>query len=350
MAGCPFDIPRFDTQTKKVYKCTLCIDRVSASLEPACVKSCPTGAIKFGGKHEMLDYAAGKVEKLKGRGFENAMLYDPSGVGGLHMMYVVPRGDRLEDYGLPKRPAGAGDLLLGAVGAPQARHDLGVGRAAGHRHLLAADRPAPPPPEDEAVAEAERLGQRRRHRERCHPEARKRPGDGGSGVATAARSPDSAAAGGRAVSALHVRTGAGDQRLVGRAGIVRYVFVERLVHWFVALTFIALMVSGLALGYPRAYFLSGLFGGGQTMRFLHPWFGVGFTLGIVWMLVAWAKEMRFDAGDREWTRRLKTYATSGHTGLDTGRYNAGQKGYYWVSIISVRWCSSSPGCPCGTPG
>ena len=137
------------------------------------------------------------------------------------------------------------------------------------------------------------------------------------------------------MSALHVRTGAGTNGSSAGPGIVRYVFVERLVHWIVALTFIALMVSGLALGYPRAYFLSGLFGGGQTMRFLHPWFGVAFTLGILWMLVAWAKEMRLDAGDREWTRRLKTYAASGHTGLDTGRYNAGQKGYYWISILGA---------------
>jgi formate dehydrogenase subunit gamma len=116
-------------------------------------------------------------------------------------------------------------------------------------------------------------------------------------------------------------------------GIQRYTFADRLMHWFVALTFIALMVSGFALGYPRAYFLSGLFGGGQTMRFLHPWFGVGFTLGILWMVVSWARDMRLNAGDREWVRRVKTYAASGHSGLDTGRYNAGQKGYYWFSVV-----------------
>ncbi len=121
----------------------------------------------------------------------------------------------------------------------------------------------------------------------------------------------------------------------GRAapGVQRYSFVERVVHWWVALTFIALMLSGFALGYPRAWFLSGLFGGGQTMRFLHPWFGVGFTAGIVWMLVSWAREMRMNAGDRAWVRNMKTYAGSGHSGLDVGKYNAGQKGYYWFSII-----------------
>ncbi len=135
------------------------------------------------------------------------------------------------------------------------------------------------------------------------------------------------------MSALHVGTGAATNGSSAEHGILRYVFAERLVHWFVALTFIALMVSGLALGYPRAYFLSGLFGGGQTMRFLHPWFGVGFTLGLLWMLVKWTRDMRFTAADREWARKFKTYASSGHSGVDTGRYNAGQKGYYWASIV-----------------
>jgi hypothetical protein len=44
------------------------------------------------------------VAKLRARGFENATLYDPIGVGGLHMMYVVPRGEMLDQYGLPDDP------------------------------------------------------------------------------------------------------------------------------------------------------------------------------------------------------------------------------------------------------
>jgi formate dehydrogenase iron-sulfur subunit len=105
IAGCPFDIPRFDSETKKVYKCTLCIDRVSNALEPACVKACPTGSIKFGTKEELTTYGEEKVAKLKDRGFDDALLYDPAGVGGVHMMYVVPRGEMLEEYGLPKDPS-----------------------------------------------------------------------------------------------------------------------------------------------------------------------------------------------------------------------------------------------------
>jgi formate dehydrogenase iron-sulfur subunit len=104
VAGCPFDIPRFDPESKKVYKCTLCIDRVSNGLEPACVKACPTGSIRFGTKEDMLIYGEEKVAKLKGRGFDDALLYDPQGVGGLHMVYVVPRGGMLDEYGLPEDP------------------------------------------------------------------------------------------------------------------------------------------------------------------------------------------------------------------------------------------------------
>ena len=52
--GCPFNIPRFNPATKKVYKCTLCSDRVGQGLEPACIKSCPTGCLHFGTKEDML--------------------------------------------------------------------------------------------------------------------------------------------------------------------------------------------------------------------------------------------------------------------------------------------------------
>lgn len=116
--------------------------------------------------------------------------------------------------------------------------------------------------------------------------------------------------------------------------MVRYTFFDRVLHWWVAITFIALMLSGFALGYRRMAFLSGLFGGGQTMRSAHPWFGVAFSLGVVVMLVSWARPMVFTKTDREWGRGLRDYTRTGHTGLDTGRYNAGQKGYYWFAVVT----------------
>ena len=68
---------------------------------PACAKACPTQAIVFGTKDEMKDWAAGRIEDLKSRGFDNAGLYDPPGVGGTHVMYVLQHADRPELYAGP---------------------------------------------------------------------------------------------------------------------------------------------------------------------------------------------------------------------------------------------------------
>jgi len=105
IAGCPFNVPRISKKDNKAYKCTLCSDRVAVGLEPACVRSCPTGAIVFGTKEDMVHHAEGRIDDLKGRGFANAGLYDPPGVGGTHVMYVLPHADRPEAYsGLPRDP------------------------------------------------------------------------------------------------------------------------------------------------------------------------------------------------------------------------------------------------------
>ena len=106
ITGCPFDVPRISQKDHKAYKCTLCSDRVAVGLEPACVKTCPTGAIVFGSKADMQEHAAGRIADLKERGFDQAGLYDPDGVGGTHVMYVLHHADQPSLYaGLPDAPA-----------------------------------------------------------------------------------------------------------------------------------------------------------------------------------------------------------------------------------------------------
>ena len=106
VTGCPFNIPKFNAETKKVYKCTLCSDRVGAGLEPACIKSCPTGCLHFGSKEDMLIEAHKRVDQLKANtSYKNAGVYDPEGIGGTHVIYVLHDADNPEKYGgLPKDP------------------------------------------------------------------------------------------------------------------------------------------------------------------------------------------------------------------------------------------------------
>jgi formate dehydrogenase iron-sulfur subunit len=103
--GCPFNIPRISQVDHKAYKCTLCSDRMAVGQGPACAKACPTQAIVFGTKDEMKKWADARITDLKSRGFKNAGLYDPPGVGGTHVMYVLHHADKPEIYaGLANNP------------------------------------------------------------------------------------------------------------------------------------------------------------------------------------------------------------------------------------------------------
>src|SRR5438067_681913 len=101
--GCPFDVPKFHKTTGKMAKCTLCVDRVEVGLEPACIKACPTGCLQFGSKEQMVAMGNARVSQLKGAGFQDAMLYDPQGVGGTSVVTVLGHGHP-EWYDLPRDP------------------------------------------------------------------------------------------------------------------------------------------------------------------------------------------------------------------------------------------------------
>ena len=103
--GCPFNIPRINPVDRKVYKCTLCVDRVSVGQAPACAKACPTACIMFGTKADMIVQAEERIVDLNKRGFDKAGLYNPPGVGGTHVMYVLHHADNPRLYAnLPQNP------------------------------------------------------------------------------------------------------------------------------------------------------------------------------------------------------------------------------------------------------
>jgi formate dehydrogenase iron-sulfur subunit len=102
--ACPFKIPRYDKEGK-VSKCHLCIDRVKAGLLPACAKTCPTGAIRFGKREELLDWAKKEGYKL---------IHGEKELGGLGVMFALSKEPKY--YDLVEKPVVREDLIaLGQV-------------------------------------------------------------------------------------------------------------------------------------------------------------------------------------------------------------------------------------------
>jgi formate dehydrogenase iron-sulfur subunit len=120
--ACPFGVidkrhlPRADPSPRlapalgggedgRVWKCTLCYDRLKGGHEPACAKACPTDSIQFGEVEELRARADRRLEKLQAEGWNGAQLYgrDPDdGVGGFGAFFLLL--DEPEVYGLPPDP------------------------------------------------------------------------------------------------------------------------------------------------------------------------------------------------------------------------------------------------------
>ncbi len=83
--GCPYDIPRQNPKTKELFKCTMCFDRITNNMIPACVKSCPTGAMVFGERPKILEAAKARVQELSKK-YPNAKAINPDEV---RVIYIV---------------------------------------------------------------------------------------------------------------------------------------------------------------------------------------------------------------------------------------------------------------------
>lgn len=93
VVGCPFDVPRYD-EKDKVSKCHLCSDRIAEGLSPACAKTCPTGAIRYGDRDEMIGVA-------KKAGYEK--VYGEKDLEGLGALYAFKDAPKL--YAMNEKPA-----------------------------------------------------------------------------------------------------------------------------------------------------------------------------------------------------------------------------------------------------
>ena len=98
--ACPYHVPKFewDRINPKIVKCELCRPRLAKGYEPACTSICPTHAVIFGARQDLLSQAKERIELAPGKYFENRV-YGEHEAGGTQVLYLshVP----FEDIGLP---------------------------------------------------------------------------------------------------------------------------------------------------------------------------------------------------------------------------------------------------------
>ena len=134
-----------------------------------------------------------------------------------------------------------------------------------------------------------------------------------------------------------------ETRVLPSGRILRYTFKERIVHWVAGLSYIYLLLSGLAFWTPWMWWLALFLGGGPVARAVHPWMGLIFTFAVVYMFVIWHRDMYITNQDREWRSMIGSYVRNEeeqpdpHKAVRTyqkwapvDRFNYGQKYLFWV--------------------
>ncbi|WP_457552123.1 4Fe-4S dicluster domain-containing protein [Desulfobacula sp.] len=102
IGSCPYNIPR-KAADGTLAKCDMCNDRIHNGLKPACVTACPTGAMAFGDREEILALAKKRLGKLKQK-FPKAMLLDPDAVSVIYLVAYDPK--LYSDYGVASADKG----------------------------------------------------------------------------------------------------------------------------------------------------------------------------------------------------------------------------------------------------
>jgi len=121
-----------------------------------------------------------------------------------------------------------------------------------------------------------------------------------------------------------------------RVTVGRYSVFTRVNHWILALSFVLLALSGLALFHPSFFGLTVLFGGGQTTRWLHPMIGVALLLAWIVMFVRYARFNLPENTDFAWLKGVRAVLRGDDDALpEVGRYNAGQKLVFWAFTLLV---------------
>jgi formate dehydrogenase iron-sulfur subunit len=91
LESCPYNIPRYAKgKGGPMAKCTMCFDRLAEGMQPACVKSCPTGTMNFGERDEMLALAKKRLAEVK-KARPKAQLLNPDDVNVVYLVEEDPK-------------------------------------------------------------------------------------------------------------------------------------------------------------------------------------------------------------------------------------------------------------------
>jgi formate dehydrogenase subunit gamma len=127
-----------------------------------------------------------------------------------------------------------------------------------------------------------------------------------------------------------------DVSQVRRNEIVRYTAGTRINHWIVAISFVLLALSGLAMFDPLLFWLSDLFGGGAVTRAIHPWIGLVMVVAFFLLALKMWRENLMRKRDWEWLKQIREVVENDEEDApEVGRNNAGQKLVFLVALLCV---------------
>lgn len=134
-----------------------------------------------------------------------------------------------------------------------------------------------------------------------------------------------------------------ENRIVRGNRVLRYNFRERVTHWCAGLSYVYLMLTGLAFWSPWMAWIGVVLGGAIASRMLHPIVGLVFTISVIDMYMMWKKDMKITDLDRQWTKTIGAYVRNEEEEqlpelavrawqkwAPVDRFNLGQKYLFWV--------------------
>jgi len=118
--------------------------------------------------------------------------------------------------------------------------------------------------------------------------------------------------------------------------IIRHRLSSRVIHWSVGVSFFFSLLTGLPVWTPVFGWMAHLVGGLSVCRVIHSWFGIAFTVASLFMAFQWWREMVMTKEERGWVGpKLLEYLRDATNHDKIGKYNGGQKVYFYTSMLGA---------------